>query len=100
MADTPIDVPLDLAEQSIIKADSERTRGGVLTSDEQQTIEKMLTMFCKESRIRYKQGLNEICGPFLLMCRAGVSPGRAYLLFKQFVKGNLATMFSDEVSQK
>lgn len=90
----------DLPEQSIIKIDSERTRGGDLTASEQLLIEQFLTTFCKEQKIQYKQGLNEICAPFLLMIRDGVSDCVAYNLFQQFVVQHLTTMFSDNVRIK
>ena len=57
----------------------------------------MLTKFCIDQRIKYKQGLNEICAPFLMMMRDGVPVNTAYHLFTQFVIQHLTTMFSDPV---
>jgi hypothetical protein len=54
-------VLLDLPNQTVIKADSKRTR---CDPKNKQTFEAyleiMLTCYCKLNNIKYKQGLNEV----------------------------------------
>lgn len=92
-----LETEFNLPEQSIIKIDCERTRDEILTSLEKKDLELMLTFFCKDYGISYKQGINEICAPFVLMTRDGLPLPQAYLCFKQFIKQNLTSMFSDNV---
>lgn len=92
-----INTPLNLPEQNVIKSDSERTRDEIFTLEEKKKLELMLTYFCKDYKISYKQGINEICAPFLLMTREGLPIETAYQAFKQFIIMNLSTMFSDPV---
>ena len=95
--DNEIMTELNLPEQEIIKVDSSRTRDGILTQEEKEKLELMLTYFCKDYKISYKQGLNEHCAPFILMTRENLSLSTAYLLFKKFISMNLSSMFSDNV---
>ena len=92
-----IETALDLPEQHIIRIDCERTRDEILTSKEKNLLELVLTFFCKDCNISYKQGLNEICAPFVLMTRDGLPLNLAYVYFKHFIQQNLSSMFSDNV---
>lgn len=56
-----LQVKLDLANQAVIKSDSRRTR----PECEKKVsfvayLELMLTYYCKLTKIKYKQGLNEV----------------------------------------
>ncbi|RLN98785.1 hypothetical protein BBJ28_00002968 [Nothophytophthora sp. Chile5] len=60
----------DLANQRVISADASRTRGNELRFQQPETVElvtKLLTYYCKCRSIRYKQGMNEVLAPFLLL---------------------------------
>lgn len=57
----------------------------------------MLSVYCKLENVNYKQGMNEILVPFLLLMRQGLSKNEAYTFFQLFVKAMLPTMFIDEV---
>lgn len=59
-------------------------------------LEMILTYYCKEEGISYKQGLNEVLAPFYLLTRQGLSLTEVYIYFKNFVKGYLKTMFVDK----
>ncbi|CAG9314764.1 TBC1D23_2 [Blepharisma stoltei] len=90
-----IETALDLPNQRVIKSDVERTRTGILTENERKTLEILLTFYCKEHTTSYKQGMNEIMAPFLLLMRDGLPKEHAYLMFKKFIHTYLPTMFID-----
>lgn len=87
---------LDLPNQRVINSDVDRTRTGVLTMKEKGQMEMLLTYYCKEFNTSYKQGMNEIVAPFLLMARHGLPLHMVYLLFKTFLHKYLPTMFADQ----
>ena len=91
---------LDLENQRLIRTDCERTRSSMLTDAERDLLEMMLSLYCKLENIHYKQGMNELLVPFLLLMRQGLSKNEAYTFFQQFVKIMLPTMFIDEVCCK
>lgn len=86
---------LDLPNQRVIQADVDRTRVGVFTSEEKVDLELLLTFYCKENNIGYKQGMNEIMAPFLLLARERLALHSVYLIFKSFVHAVLGNMFVD-----
>jgi hypothetical protein len=55
--------------RSVIINDAKRTRvrESILIPNFKDILEKMLTFFCKTKEIQYKQGLNEIFGPLILI---------------------------------
>ena len=55
--------------QNIIKNDVIRTRvrESILVENFKDTLENMITYYCKVKNVYYKQGLNEIFGPLILM---------------------------------
>lgn len=55
---------LDLENQSIISLDIDRTRNSIKHA--KVKAEKMLTLYCKMHKVKYKQGMNEIVSLFLL----------------------------------
>ncbi|OMJ78598.1 hypothetical protein SteCoe_21522 [Stentor coeruleus] len=87
---------LNLPNQQVIKCDVERTRSDEITSEEKFLLENMLTLYCKQTSISYKQGMNEILVPFLVLCRYGMPYYIAYTCFKEFINSCLKTMFQDE----
>lgn len=54
-------VQLNLPNQHVIKVDSERTR---VPKEYQQQFMQVLTAYCCQNQITYKQGLNEVLAPF------------------------------------
>ena len=56
-------------DQNVIQNDCKRTRvrESILVPDFTKTLEKILTYYCTAKNILYKQGLNEIFGPLLLL---------------------------------
>ena len=59
----------DTQFQTVIRNDCNRTRvrESIFVNDFKETLENILTYYCKSKNIYYKQGLNEIFGPLLLM---------------------------------
>lgn len=55
----------DLDNQRVVRADAERTRGNEAL--DKDVIELVLTKYCKNNAIKYKQGLNEVLAPFLYL---------------------------------
>ena len=67
-----LDTPLDLRNQRVVKADADRTRlaeiraiSSMSNQEIAEKIEKLLTFYTKKSGTTYKQGYNEIVGPFI-----------------------------------
>ena len=62
-------VQKDTSFQMVIRNDSVRTRvrESVLVDNFKETLENMITYYCKVKNVYYKQGLNEIFGPLILM---------------------------------
>ena len=62
-------IPLTHKNQHIIKNDCLRTRvrEGTIMSSFQSDLEHLLTYYCEINHYEYKQGLNEIFGPLLLL---------------------------------
>lgn len=89
---------LDLPNQRVIKCDVDRTRSDEITTEEKYLLENMLTLYCKQTGVSYKQGMNEILVPFLVLCRDGMPHYIAYTCFKEFINSCLKTMFQDEVN--
>ena len=48
----------DMENQRVIRADAERTRGN--ESLDKDLVELLLTKYCKNNNIKYRQGLNEV----------------------------------------
>ncbi|KAF4321840.1 hypothetical protein G195_004941 [Phytophthora kernoviae 00238/432] len=65
-----LQVEEDLDNQRVIAADASRTRGNEPRFKQPETVElviKLLTYYCKCRSIQYKQGMNEVLAPFLLL---------------------------------
>ena len=56
----------DLENQRVVRADSERTRGNEML--DKDIVELVLTKYCKNNNIKYKQGLNEVSPHKFLSC--------------------------------
>lgn len=75
-------------QSNTIKNDIQRTRvkeRGSMTSFQDYCV-LFLTFYCKENNVEYKQGLNEIVGPFILLKeRIQISFTTIYRLFVGFI---------------
>lgn len=80
----------------VIKADADRTRSSILSLEERGRLESLLTHYCKEEQVRYKQGLNEVLAPFILLQREGLSDAECYACFKAFVQQYLLPWYVDQ----
>lgn len=87
----------ECSEDDIIEHDSKRTRVGLANSLDPEELKNFIRLYCKELGIKYKQGMNEVAAPFLLMKEQDVSISVAYECFKIFVKKCLPGIFQDEV---
>ncbi|OMJ86630.1 hypothetical protein SteCoe_11777 [Stentor coeruleus] len=94
--DFAINCSLDMPNQRVIKTDAERTRNKLLNKNEKSMLELLLTFYCKQEQIFYKQGLNEVLAPFMIFMREGLSLCKVYCYFKNFVKNYLPCMFVDK----
>ena len=56
-------VALDLPNQNVVRADTERSR--FIGKEHFDIMQQLLTFYCKHEGISYKQGINEIMSPFL-----------------------------------
>jgi hypothetical protein len=74
-----------------------RTKSGILTQEERDELEIMLTFYCKKENHTYKQGMNEILVPFLMMGREGVERHVIYTCFSKFIEKFISTLFRDDV---
>jgi len=79
--------------QRVIKADCERTRGDTeyfRRPDIRSKMESMLTCWCQEQGVRYKQGLNEVLAPFIYLQttvgEASPDDDQVYLCFRSFLR--------------
>lgn len=88
---------MDLEDQRTITLDVARTKSDMLTAEEKVELERMLTYYCKTEGHTYKQGMNEILVPFLLLGRQGISKHIIYTCFSKFVARFISTLFKDDV---
>lgn len=92
-----IEAELDLDNQRTVNIDVARTRSDVLSDEDRIELEKMLTFYCKKNKVEYKQGMNEILAPFLLLGRYGVPQYVQFACFEMFIDAILVTLFTDDV---
>ena len=94
-------IVLDEPNQRVIKYDCERTRGTVEDFKQPSTrdaIERILTFYCKNHNVSYKQGMNEVLAPFVALKLWGAidSWSQVYTLYAGFIELFLDKMFCDE----
>jgi len=97
-------VSLDEPNQRVIRYDCERTRGTLddfKRTDIREVLERILTLYCKNHNLSYKQGLNEVLAPFVAIKLSGgfSTWTEVYNLFKAFIDLFLPNMFCDEEFQ-
>uniref|UniRef100_K3WLM6 TBC1 domain family member 23 n=1 Tax=Globisporangium ultimum (strain ATCC 200006 / CBS 805.95 / DAOM BR144) TaxID=431595 RepID=K3WLM6_GLOUD len=94
-----LQVEEDLENQKVISADAIRTRGNDPYFKQPETVElvtKILTYYCKCRNIRYKQGMNEVLAPFLILERDPPMPeGIVFQCFYALIDKFLPQVFVD-----
>lgn len=94
-----LQVEEDLENQKVISADACRTRGHDPFFRQPETVEliaKLLTYYCKSRGVRYKQGMNEVLAPFLILERAPPMPeGVVFQCFYALIDRFLPHVFAD-----
>jgi len=84
------DTKQDLENQRVIRVDAQRTRADVAvfrTEEMQALVSRLLTFYCKRKGIRYKQGLNEVLAPFIMLRENPQLPdGIIFNLFYAFIE--------------
>lgn len=79
---------LDSQNQKVIKNDCDRTRvkDKEMLINFRTNLELILTHYCKNNNFHYKQGLNEVLAPFLLLkSKLDLSLAQIYNLFSCFI---------------
>jgi hypothetical protein len=92
-------VEQDLQNQRVIKNDCDRTRtkDKLLVHSFREYLECFLTIFCKKANIKYKQGMNEIFAPFLLLkSKLSISMSTIYNLSACFMEKFLTNYYQEE----
>ena len=56
-------VQLDLPNQNVVKADTDRAR--FISKEHREAMQSLLTYFCKSEGVSYKQGINDVMAPFV-----------------------------------
>ena len=91
---------LNESNQRVIKADALRTksqRGQKMHSPESVAmVERLLTFYCQKRGQKYKQGLNEILSPFILLRDPPLPELDILELFYAFIDRFLPNMFEHE----
>ncbi len=80
----------------MIKGDAERTTKTSSKSTKDH-LEKILTNYCKAINIKYKQGMNEVLAPFLILSeKMNLELFFAFNCFSLFINRFMLNIFVDE----
>ncbi len=85
--------------QRVIKNDCDRTRvkDKPLLASFREYVECLLTYYCKKNNVKYKQGMNEIVGPFILLkAKLKISLSKTYNLFSCFIEKFLTNYYFED----
>ncbi len=107
------EVVLDLPNQRVVEVDALRTRSELPCFREsprvQRRVERLLTYYCKDSGVTYKQGLNECIAPFIYISLPPASAeaegdeeadeALALRCFSRFIRLFLRNLYTDEVKE-
>ena len=88
-----------MPNQRVVKNDCDRTRvkDRPLLTSFREYLESMLTYYCKKNAIKYKQGMNEILGPFILIkSKIKLSLTRIYNLTSYFIEKYLTNYYHED----
>ena len=89
----------DLPNQHVIQNDVKRTRvkERVIMPSFLEYLEFFITYYCKTHKIKYKQGLNEIIGPMILLkYKVNISLNEIYNLITAFINFFLTNYYREE----
>lgn len=84
---------LDLENQSVIALDINRCRNSIQNC--KNVAEKMITLFCKSHKIKYKQGMNELISLFLSQPAEEIEHYHIYNCFTRFMHLFMPTFYND-----
>jgi hypothetical protein len=90
------DYNLSFENEKTIINDCERTRVNERFNfpDFEETLKKLLIYYCKLNNIEYKQGINELLGPFLLLkIKINISIPKIFNLFSYFIDNFLTNYY-------
>ncbi len=93
-----LNTDLDLDNQRVIKNDCDRTRVKDRNSVKsfKDYVECLLTFYCKKYEIKYKQGMNEVLGPLVLLkSRFSITLSRIFNLFSCFMEKYLSNYYHE-----
>ena len=88
----------DVESQRVIWVDVERTRGNVPLFQEAATRRlevQLLSHYCKQRSCTYKQGLNEVMAPFVLLYEDSLDAGAIFNTFYAFIGKFLPHAYCD-----
>ena len=92
------DYNLSFSDEKIIIDDCKRTKIKEGNSEEnfEENLKKILIFYCKLNEIKYKQGLNEILAPFLLLkSKINISLNRIFNLYSYFIDNFFNNFYYD-----
>jgi hypothetical protein len=87
-------------EDLILNYDICRTRIEEFSESDQMNLKVVLRQFCKDKKYSYKQGMNEILAPFIILVNQGLSLDQAYHYFTSFVEKVIPSVFTESVINK
>ena len=87
----------DLPNQRVVRYDTKRTRGMIFDKDIHENLELFLTYYAKHENISYKQGLNELSAPFIILKKSGLPINKIYQYFTSFINKIIPNIYSDDV---
>ena len=77
---------MDVLKKDVVRTRTDETK---LLKDYTQTLESLIKYFVKENKVKYKQGLNEIIGAFLILkytnIKEGITLSEIYNLLNGFI---------------
>jgi Rab-GTPase-TBC domain len=88
-----------MKNQKVIKNDCDRTRVREknLVNSFREYLECFLTFYCKKVEIKYKQGLNEIMAPFILLkSKTSIGLSRIFNLAMFFIRKFLTNYYHED----
>ena len=89
-------ISFDLPNQRVIKVDINRTYQYIelfQQDDIKHNIEVLLTLYCKQHGVSYKQGMNYILAPFFLLNNLNITD--IYMLYQTFINNLINNIFND-----
>lgn len=92
-------VKRDLPNQRVVRYDCKRTRALIFDLELQDHLQSLLTHYVKSESVQYKQGLNELAAPFVVLHTAGYPLERIHVQFTAFVERAMPNLHADDEFQ-